>query len=230
MGLFSIILVFANLLFVSLGALLYIYAANFGLEIPSSSDQLYPTIALNHLPTAASIFFLIGLIAAAYSSADSALTALTTSFCVDFLNIRKRQDWDEQRKRSARRMVHVGFSVLLLLVILAFQLIADEAVINSLFKAAGYTYGPLLGLFSYGLFTSLRVREYVELGSYRIPALLLLCVLAPVVSFFVDQYSAELLNGFQFGFLILAFNGLLTFVGLLALSDYSESIEGEIME
>ncbi|PHI18324.1 sodium:solute symporter [Lewinellaceae bacterium SD302] len=227
MALFSVILVFANVLFVGLGALLYIYAANFGLEIPARTDQLYPTIALNHLPAAAGIFFIIGLIAAAYSSADSALTALTTSFSVDMLDIRKRDDWDEAQKRRVRRYVHMGFSVLLLVVIMLFQAIADEAVINSLFKAAGYTYGPLLGLFCYGLFTNLRVREYVQIGSLRLPVLVVLCLAAPVISFFVDYYSAELLNGFEFGFLILAFNGLLTFAGLLALSDDTPPLEEE---
>lgn len=226
MGLFSIILVFANILFVGLGALLYIYAAYFGLEVPAQSDQLYPMIALGHLPAAAGIFFIIGLIAAAYSSADSALTALTTSFCVDFLEVQEK-DWDEKRKNRTRRYVHVGFSVLLLIVIMAFQLIADEAVINSLFTAAGYTYGPLLGLFAYGLFTQLKVREYIQIGTFRFPALIALCLLAPVMSFFVNTYSAELLNGFKFGFLILAFNGLLTFVGLLSLSDYTDTAREE---
>lgn len=218
MGLFSIVLIFANLLFLALGALLYLYAAYFGLEIPATADQLYPTVALEHLPTAAGIFFIIGLIAAAYSSADSALTALTTSFCVDFLEVREK-DWDAERKKQVRRRVHVGFSVLLLFVIMGFQLLADDSIINKLFKAAGYTYGPLLGLFTFGMFTKLQVREYVQLGSYRLPALVMLCLLAPVVSFLVDYYSVELLNGFQFGFLILAFNGLLTFVGLLTLSE-----------
>lgn len=220
MGLFSIILVFANLLFLALGALLYLYAANVGLEIPEATDQLYPTIALQHLPAAAGIFFIIGLIAAAYSSADSALTALTTSFYVDFIEA-KRKGWEQSKQRRVRRYVHLGFSVLLLLVIMSFQLIGDRAVINSLFKAAGYTYGPLLGLFAFGLTTNLKVREYLEIGSFRFPVLIVICLLSPIISFFVDIYSAELLVGFEFGFLILAFNGLLTYVGLLALSDFS---------
>lgn len=227
MALFSVVLVFANVLFVSLGALLYIYAANFGLEVPARTDQLYPTIALNHLPAAAGIFFIIGLIAAAYSSADSALTALTTSFSVDILDMQKRDDWDAKQRKKIRRYVHLGFSGLLLVVILLFQAIADQAVINSLFTAAGYTYGPLLGLFCYGLFTNLRVREYIQLGNLRIPALVLICLAAPIISFFVDQYSTELLNGFKFGFLILAFNGLLTFVGLLAISEYTPPLSTE---
>ncbi len=227
MAAFSIVLIFANLLFLSLGALLYIYATSVGIEIPGASDQLYPTVALRHLPPVAGIIFILGLVAAAYSSADSALTALTTSFCVDFLGMTEEDSnpEDEALARATSRkrlLVHVGFSALLFVVIMAFRLIDDTAVINSLFKAAGYTYGPLLGLFAFGLFTRLRVRETVQLGSVQVPALLLVCLLAPVISMVVDAYSAELLRGFQFGFLILAFNGLLTFLGLVALSDFSD--------
>ncbi|WP_273446195.1 sodium:solute symporter [Neolewinella agarilytica] len=227
MAAFSIVLIFANLLFLSLGALLYIYATSVGIEIPAASDQLYPTVALRHLPPVAGVIFILGLVAAAYSSADSALTALTTSFCIDFLGMTEEDSnpEDEALAKATRRkrlLVHVGFSVLLFAVIMAFRLIDDKAVINSLFKAAGYTYGPLLGLFAFGLFTRLRVRETIQLGSFQVPALLLVCLLAPIISMVVDAYSAELLRGFQFGFLILAFNGLLTFLGLVALSDFSD--------
>ncbi|MEM9835371.1 MAG: sodium:solute symporter [Bacteroidota bacterium] len=226
MAVFSVILIFANLLFLTLGASLYLYAANVGLEIPTVTDQLYPTIALQHLPTVAGIFFIIGLIAAAYSSADSALTALTTSFYVDFIEA-KDKEWQPAQQKRVRRYIHLGFSVLLLVVILSFQLIGDRAVIDSLFKAAGYTYGPLLGLFAFGLFTPLRVREYLTIGEVSIPVLALVCLLSPLISLTVDAYSVELLGGFEFGFLILAFNGLLTFLGLLALSDYSPLEEEE---
>ncbi|MCP9237012.1 sodium:solute symporter [Lewinella sp. JB7] len=226
---FSIVLIFANLLFLALGALLYIYASTVGLAIPASSDLLYPTIALVNLPPVAGVLFVLGIVAAAYSSADSALTALTTSFCVDFLGMSDRAEGTgdgarEQRSSDKKRrlLVHSGFSVLLFLVIMAFQLINDEAVINSLFKAAGYTYGPLLGLFAFGLLTDFRVRETLPLGKVEVPALTLICLASPVVSILVDTYSAELLGGFQFGFLILAFNGLLTFLGLIALSEFGE--------
>ena len=228
MATFSIVLVFANLLFLALGALLYIYAGSVGLEIPAASDQLYPSIALRNLPAAAGIAFILGLIAAAYSSADSALTALTTSFCVDFLGMGQEVEaaGDPEaaaRTKRTRLRVHIGFSVLLFFVIMSFSLIGDRAVINSLFKAAGYTYGPLLGLFAFGLFTRLRAREEVRIGPLEVPALLVVCLAAPIISLLVDRYSAELLGGFQFGFLILAFNGLLTFLGLVALSDYTEA-------
>lgn len=236
MAVFSFVLVFANLLFLALGALLYLYAANVGLGIPERSDLLYPTIALVNLPPAAGVIFILGLIAAAYSSADSALTALTTSFCVDFLGLAGPSATDQGgaagkgpfagfKKLSSKQQrlrVHIGFSVLLFLVIMAFQVINNDAVINNLFRAAGYTYGPLLGLFAFGLLTNYRVRETFTVGRVEVPALILVCVLSPIVSIIVDLNSAELLNGFEFGFLILAFNGLLTFVGLIALSEFGE--------
>ena len=234
---FSIVLVFANLLFLCLGALLYIYAATVGLSVPESSDLLYPTIALINLPPVVGILFVLGIVAAAYSSADSALTALTTSFCVDFLGMREtdvepmaveRGAGTQVQGMSIRRqrfLVHSGFSVLLFMVIMAFELINNTAVINSLFKAAGYTYGPLLGLFAFGLLTNYRVREVLLIGGVRVPALLIVCLLSPVISMFIDYFSAELLGGFQFGFLILAFNGLLTFIGLIALSELGEPMD-----
>ncbi|THH37533.1 sodium:solute symporter [Neolewinella litorea] len=241
---FSLVLVFANLLFLSLGALLYIYAATVGLSVPPTSDLLYPTIALVNLPPVVGILFVLGIVAAAYSSADSALTALTTSFCVDFLGMEEDklagdgaqepgtyggEARDDQQDKRQRLMVHSGFSVLLFLVIMAFQIINDTAVINSLFKAAGYTYGPLLGLFSFGLLTDYRVRETILVRSVRIPALLIVCLLSPIISMLVDYFSAELLGGFQFGFLILAFNGLLTFIGLVALSEFGAPTEDEFV-
>ncbi|RMF04420.1 MAG: sodium:solute symporter [Bacteroidetes bacterium] len=221
---FSIILVFANILFLSLGALLYLYASQVGIEIPASSDQLYPLIALQHLPPYVGVLFIIGLIAAAYSSADSALTALTTSFCVDFLNFRPTEDEAVRVQQQRLRMrVHVGFSLLLLIVILIFNALNNEAVIKQLFVAAGYTYGPLLGLFCFGMFTSLKLREYYG----KVNLVGLVCLAAPLLSFVLDTYSADLFFGFQFGFLTIALNGFLTFLGLLAISyhDYEEQLD-----
>lgn len=212
MYLFSGILVLANLLFLSLGALLYVYAASIGLDIPERTDQLYPTIALNHLPAAVGIFFVVGLIAAAYSSADSALTALTTSFCVDFLGFEETEGGEEEKKRT-RLWVHIGFSVLLLIVIVVFNALNDKDVISQLFKAAGYTYGPLLGLFSFGILTRRQVRR-----RWVIPV----CVAAPVLSYVINTNSTDWLYGFQFGFLIIALNGLLAFIGLWAISSPAE--------
>ena len=197
---FCVILVIANLLFLSLGALLYIYSESLNIPIPQRSDDLYPLLALNNLGEITSVIFLLGIIAAAYSSADSALTSLTTSFCIDFLNID-----NSSNKKRIRFFVHIGFSVILFIVILIFKEINDESVINSIFKAAGYTYGPLLGLFSFGIFTKHNVRD-----RYVLP----ICMLSPALSYLVNIYSEQLLFGYKFGFEILLLNGLITFLGL----------------
>jgi Na+/proline symporter len=194
------------LFFLCLGALLFIYAGEKGIAIPDRTDNLYPMLALEHFPLVAGVLFLLGIVAAAYSSADSALTALTTSFCVDFLEFRKRPDQGKKRIRTA---VHVGFSVILFLVILAFNALNDKSVISQLFKVAGFTYGPLLGLFAFGLFTRRQINDRWA------P---LICFLMPVLSFGLDVYSEELLGGFKFGFFILLVNGLLTFLGLWLIS------------
>jgi len=201
---FSVVLIFANILFLSLGALLYLYAGQQGIVTPQRTDLLFPTIALDHLGTVAGVVFLLGIIAAAYSSADSALTALTTSFCVDFLKFDQRE---EMEKKRLRLKVHIAFSVLLFVVILVFNAINDSSVINSIFTAAGYTYGPILGLFSFGLLTKRKIRDqYV----------LIVCILAPLLSYGIEQLA----NGW-FGFFVLALNGFLTYLGLWLISKRS---------
>ena len=214
---FSFILIFANLLFLALGALLYIYAAQQGIDMPTrlvgdearpASDLLYPTIALNYLNPTVGIVFLIGLIAAAYSSADSALTALTTSFCIDFLNFNK-SGRTESNKKKVRLLVHLGVSGVLFLMIMLFWFINDEAVIAALFKIAGYTYGPLLGLYTFGFFINRSLRDKL------VPWI---CLLSPVLTFLIDKFSTVLLWGYHFGFELLILNGLITFVGLWLVS------------
>ena len=197
---FCVILVIANLLFLFLGALLYLYSESVNFQLPTSTDDLYPLLALNELGFLTSIIFILGIIAAAYSSADSALTSLTTSFCIDFLDIQKRNN-----KRKTRLLVHLGFSILLFIVILIFNEINDESVINSIFKAAGYTYGPLLGLFSFGIFTKYKIKDKF---------VFFVCLISPIISYLINIYSEELLFGYRFGFEILLLNGLLTFLGL----------------
>lgn len=203
---FSFVLIFVNLAFLILGALLFIYANKVGLQIPERTDDLFPLIASEHLPTFAGVLFVLGLIAAAYSSADSALTALTTSVCIDFLSIDKKP---QEKKEIIRKRVHLLVSFVMFLTILIFNLISDESVISSLFKAAGYTYGPLLGLYAFGLFTKLNVKDN------WVP---LICIISPIASFLLNMYSVELFNGYQFNFEILIVNGLLTFFGLLLIS------------
>jgi len=221
---FSIVLVFAKLLFLALGALLYIYAAQVGIDVPSSTDQLYPLIALQHLAPYIGILFILGLVAAAYSSADSALAALPTSFCIDFLNFDKTPDEETAAvQKKTRIRVHIAYSAVSVVVILIFNALNNDAVIKQLFTAAGYTYGPLLGLFCFGMFTKLKLRERIG----NINLVVLVCLLSPVVSYLINTYSAKLLFGFQFGFLIIALNGLLTFLGLLAISyhDYEDQLK-----
>ena len=200
---FCIILVFANFLFLSLGALLYHYADINTIALPERSDNLYPMLAVFHFNTLAGVTFLLGIVAAAYSSADSALTALTTSFCVDILGLDKETG---DFSTSRRIKVHLAFSMLLFVVILVFNAINDRSVITAVFIAAGYTYGPLLGLYSFGLLTKWKV-----IDEFVLP----ICILSPALSYLINVYSEQLLGGYRFGFEILILNGLITFLGLL---------------
>ena len=203
---FSFILVPANFLFLSLGLLLYLYAAKMGIAIPERSDDLYPILALQHFSPFIGIVFLLGIIAAAFSSADSALTALTTAFCVDFM---KLKDLPEQKQMQKRLMVHIGFSVILFLIIVIFRIINDDSVITAVFKVAGYTYGPLLGLYSFGLFTKWKTKDSL------VP---IVAITAPIITFLLSHYSNTIIPGYNMGFELLIINGLLTFIGLWMVS------------
>ena len=206
---FSIVLTFVTFLFMLLGALLFIYAKKNNIAIPlldgkPKTDLLFPEIALNSgLGITLGITFILGLIAAAYSSADSALTSLTTSFCVDILDMK---DKSERQQKSIRKKTHIGMSVLLVVVIIAFKYILNSNVINSLLTVAGYTYGPLLGLFAFGIFTSYKIHDrhvwWVLLG-----ALALISI--------IGNLDAATLGGYQLGYELLPLNGLLTFLGLV---------------
>ena len=209
MVVFSFVLVFVTGLFMLLGSLLYIYAESQGIEVPlmdgsPKTDLLFPEIALNgRLGIAVAVTFILGLIAAAYSSADSALTSLTTSFCIDFLNLEK---YPEKKQKSIRKKTHIGMSVLLILVVILFKYILDRNVIDGLLTVAGYTYGPLLGLFTFGIFTSYKIHDrhvwWVLLG-----ALALISI--------IGNLDAATLGGYQLGYELLPLNGLLTFLGLV---------------
>ena len=200
---FSVVLIFVNILFLVLGLLLTQYATQNGIN--ATKDDLFPTIAmLPEIGIMTSAFFLLGLIAAAYSSADSALTSLTTSFCIDIIELDKKP---KEQQKKVRKKVHVLMSLVLILVIILFNsLFKNVSVIWELFKAAGYTYGPLLGLFAFGILTKSQIKDkYVWI----------IAVIAPIVSFIINQYSVVLLNGYQIGFEILIINGLITFLGLV---------------
>lgn len=205
---FSGILVVANLLFLSMGALLYLFAAKEGIVLPERSDQLYPLIALNYLSPVIGIMFFIGLIAAAYSSADSALTSLTTSFCIDFLEFEKSKKTEKQKVRT-RMMVHVLFSIIIFFMILGVNMLNTDAIINNLFIFAGYTYGPIMGLFFFGMYSKRTIND---------PLVLLVCILAPLFTYLIDSNSADWMNGFKFGNTILGLNAIVTMIGLFLIS------------
>ena len=215
---FSVVLVAVTFVFMLLGALLYIYAEKYAIQMPlmdgkPKSDLLFPEIALNSgLGITVAITFMLGLIAAAYSSADSALTSLTTSFCVDFLGIEKKPE-DSQKK--IRKLTHVGMSILLILVVILFKYVLNSNVIDGLLTVASYTYGPLLGLFTFGIFTKHRLKDkYVWV----------VALLAVLIIVGLGRIPAENLGGYVFGYELLPLNGLLTFVGLWLIREKRQPI------
>lgn len=202
---FTIVLVIVNFFFLALGVLLTDYASINGID--AHKDELFPTIAMSgDLGIAVSLFFLLGLIAAAYSSADSALTSLTTSFSIDILEIDKKKEESEQEK--IRKRIHILFSFVLIATILFFKyFVADQSVIASIFSFAGYTYGPLLGLYAFGLFTKFNVKDKI------VP---IICIASPFIAYGIN-FLTKTLFGFDFEFFILILNGLVTFLGLLSI-------------
>jgi Na+/proline symporter len=204
---FTVVFVFINIFFLSVGALLYLYASANGIDVAAlrTPDHLFPEIALNHLSVLPAIIFMLGLTAATFATTDSALTALTTSFCVDFLGFTKKQNHDDIKLIRTRHIVHVGFSVLMLLVILIFRVINDDSVVNAIFRAAGYTYGPLLGLFAFGMANKRAVAD--KLVPY-------ICVVSPILTYILDSNSFAW-TGYAMGFELIVVNAAITFVLLL---------------
>jgi len=203
----SLSLVPVNLIFLSLGAALYLFAAKEGIPVPERTDDLYPLIATQgYLSNIVSVLFMVGLIAAAYSTADGSLTALTTSFTIDIVGIKNKT---EDQAMALRKRMHILIAFVVLVVILIFRAVNNETVISAIFTVAGYTYGPLLGLYSFGLFTKLGVRDKF------VPVV---AILSPVICYFISRYSEQLFNGYRFGFELLVMNGLITFIGLLLIS------------
>jgi SSS family transporter len=205
---FSVVMVIVTFVFMLLGALLFIYAEKLQIGIPlmdgkPKSDLLFPEIALNSgLGITVAITFMLGLIAAAYSSADSALTSLTTSFCVDFLGIEKKPN---KNRKKIRKVTHIGMSLLLILVVIMFKHILDTNVIDGLLKVASYTYGPLLGLFAFGIFTNYKTKDKF---------VWIVAILSVTISYILGKLPPENLGGYVFGYELLPLNGLLTFIGL----------------
>ena len=211
----SFFFVIVNILFMSLGAALIYYAQETGIQLPTNesgvvvNDKIFPTVAFS-LDKMTSIIFMIGLIAAGYSSADGTLTALTTTFCFDFLHFDKNDKISEEQKTKYRKFIHVGFALIYLFVIIIFRPFHNESLIDKIFEIAGYTYGPLLGLYSFGLFMKNRKPndKYVPF----------IAICSPIISYILNLYSKDILFGYQFGFEILIVNGLITFIALLLIS------------
>lgn len=213
---FTGIFVVINLFFLSVGALLYVYASRNGIAIPTDAagnvrtDFLFPEIALNHLTILPGVIFMMGLTAATFATTDSALTALTTSFCVDFLGMDTKKNKDDTAVVRLRHWVHVGFSLLIFVVILLFNAVNDKSVVSAIFTVASYTYGPLLGLYSFGLFVKGRiVRESL------VPVI---CLLSPAICYFLNLNSKTLMGGYVFDNELILVNGMITFIGLIAIS------------
>lgn len=225
---FNVIIVIVNFLFLLLGGLLYLYAMNHGAQYAQVTngatntwqfmadgknimgDSLFPTVALHYLPQGISVIFIIALISALFPSADGALTALTSSFCIDMLGIRRRQDLSESKRKKIRLTVHLSFAIIFLLCILGFQAIGSRSIINNILDFAGYTYGPLLGLFAFGIFSKRQLPETL--------AITIVCILSPVICYFLGKYSSGWFNGFQIGIELLVINGIITYLGLLSIS------------
>jgi Na+/proline symporter len=221
---FNLVSAGVNFLFLLLGGLLYLYALNHGAEYAQvggkmhllsenkniMGDELFPTMALQYMPQAISIIFIIALISALFPSADGALTALTSSFCIDILGLKRRDDLTEKQQKKIRLTVHLSFTVIFLVCIMIFYRIADRSIIDKILTLAGYTYGPLLGLFAFGI-----------LSKRSLPSTMLItiiCLAAPVLCYFISQNATKWFGGYQIGIELLIINGLLTYLGLLSIS------------
>lgn len=230
---FSIILVVVNFLFLLMGGLLYLFATTRGINVPA--DDLFPTVALNYMPAAVSIIFVIGLISALFPSADGALTALTSSFCQDIIGFKRRDDWDEKKKKRIRMAIHFSFALLFFIMVMFFKWIDNKSIIDVILKVAGFTYGPLLGLFAFGILTKRSIND--RLAVY-------VCIAAPILILGIDfinninwyvlqlklsgawiedikALSTSLFGKFKIGYELLIYNGLLTFLGLFLISKKS---------
>jgi SSS family transporter len=227
---FSVIMVIVNFLFLLLGGILYLYGKTNNITVPG--DDLFPTIALKYMPAAISIIFIIGLISALFPSADGALTALTSSFCIDMLGLKRRDDLTEKQKKKIRLTVHFTFAFIFFLAVMGFKLMDNKSIIDIILKVAGFTYGPLLGLFAFGILTKRVIND--KLALY-------ICLLAPLLILGIDfvnniewwqkqlklegawaenvkTFSGNLFGKFRIGYELLIYNGLLTFIGLMLIS------------
>ena len=204
---FSITMVVVNFLFLILGGLLYLFAESNGIK--TANDDLFPTVALSHMPTALSIVFIIGLISALFPSADGALTALTSSYCIDILGLKRRENLDEKARKKIRLTVHFTFAAIFFVMVILFKLIDNKSIIDVILKVAGFTYGPLLGLFAFGILSKKQIHDKYALY---------VCLAAPLIILGIDYGSQLFFDKFKIGYELLIYNGLLTYLGLLMIS------------
>jgi Na+/proline symporter len=213
---FSFVMMLVNIFFLSLGILLYHYAASKGIGLPMENgaiitDKVFPNLALNYFGTFTALAFIIGLTAATFSSADSVLATLTTSFCIDFLNFDNRKDMSDKKMKNIRHGVHIGFAFTLLAVILCLKfLLKSSTTIDLILWMATLTYGPLIGLFTAGLFTKI---------NYKDKWIPWICLVSPILSYLISTNSKAYLGGYVFGNELILINGLITFGLLLTLKD-----------
>ena len=208
---FSIILLVVNLLFLFLGGLLYLFGVSKG--VTATGDQIFPVVALQYMPAGISVIFILALISALFPSADGAITALTSSFCIDIIGIQRNEGLNDKQRKKTRQIVHLVFSGIFLLLVMVFYELNNSSMIGVILKIAGYTYGPILGLFSFGILTKRQVKDN------WVP---LIAILSPLICFFLDMYQQNLFGKFEIGLELLVINGLLTFVGLLIVSRKSK--------
>lgn len=200
MVIFSVVLLFVNALFLFLGGMLHLYAKQQGLDL--LPDDVFPTIVQKHLPFGIFIVFIIGLISALFPSVDGAITALTSSFCIDILGFERRTDLNEMQQRKLRKTIHLSFALVFLLLVFYFKWMDSKSIVTLIFQIASYTYGPLLGLFSFGILTK-RV-----LKNYMIP---IVCIAAPLICYLLNYYATTFKDGYTFGLEMLIINGAITF-------------------
>jgi Na+/proline symporter len=193
--------------FLFLGGLLYLYAPIAG--VTATGDKIFSAVVMGHLPAAVQIIFLIALISALFPSADGAITALTSTFCIDILGIKRRDDLSEEGKLRLRRHVHLGFALLFLLMVLFFKWVDNPSMIGVILKLAGYTYGPLLGLFAFGMLTTRSLNDRL------VP---LVTIGAPILCALLEYNQHYLLGNYKLGLELLIVNGALVFIGLFAIS------------
>ncbi len=219
---FSIVMVIVNVFFLSLGALLYQYYNSSGIDIPMNAetgkiitDKVFPNLALNHLGMVAGLIFIIGLTAATFSSADSVLTTLTTSTYVDMLEYDRNTQLSEKEKAKRRTIIHIAYAVLMWLVIIIFDVLNQRAIIDTILMLAGYTYGPLLGLFTIGLFSKLNLNDKL------VP---IVCVLAPIITYLFANYIIKPFTSYEVGNELIIINAGVTILGLLLVQDKKKVI------